>query len=291
MGTHIKIFADCRCTISESPMWNKKENMLYWRGFDGEMYRKPLNDNVNNFERFQLNIGKIGSMVFTDKDYILLFAEGAKIWKWKPYESPVLCKDYNKSLFNDVICDPKGRIYCGMLADNYFNPEKRGKYGSFWLLSNAGELTCIENSIGITPNGIRFSPGLDKLYFAVTDDDCIYEYDYDVESGIISNKKIFAGGCYPDGMAVDTEGNIWVANCKPGKPVMCYNHKGVLIDEIYFPVYRVISVAFGGTDGKTLFVTTGADGNKVGDYDGSVFSVATKAKGDKEYIFKGDVFK
>ena len=40
---------------------------------------------------------------------------------------------------NDVIVDKCGRIYCGMLAENYFDVEKRGKHGKFYLFENGKE--------------------------------------------------------------------------------------------------------------------------------------------------------
>lgn len=178
----IKLFANCKCELSESPMYNKRDKMLYWRGFRGEIYRKYIDDDVDKFECFPLNVGNIGSMVFTNMEDILLFGEKGIVWKWKPGNRPIIYKDFKKSLFNDVITDKHGRIYCGMLAENYFDNEKRGKYGSLWLWNN-DKFTCIENTIGTTPNGIRFSPDSKKMYFAVTDDDCIYEYKYDENTG------------------------------------------------------------------------------------------------------------
>lgn len=283
---NIKLFADCHCELSESPMWNKKENLLYWRGFHGELYRKKINNDVNDFECFQLNIGNIGSMVFTDSDYMLLFADGGKIWRWKPYSEPVLHKDFKKTLFNDVIVDPQGRIYCGMLAEHFFEPDKIGKYGSLWLLYN-NDFICLEDKTGNTPNGIRFSPQLDKLYFGVTDHDCVYVYDYDKTTGKLSNKKVFASGCFPDGIAMDINGNLWVTDCRQGGPLLCYNPQGEVIDEIYFPVYRIISVAFGGKDNSTMFVTTSGGNSPKGNHDGGVFMIENIATGAEEFILKG----
>lgn len=286
MEKNIKLFADCRCELSESPMWNEKENCLYWHGFHGELYRKKLTDDVNDFECFQLDIGRIGSMVFTDDDYMLLFADGGRIWKWKPYSEPILYKDFNKSLFNDVITDPEGRVYCGMLADHFFEPDKVADHGSFWMLDNKMDLIPIEEKTGKTPNGIRFSPQLDKLYFAVTDHNCVYVYDYDKSTGKLSNKKVFATDCLPDGIATDTDGNVWVTCCKPGGALLCYNPQGEIIDEIYFPVYRIISVAFGGADKSIMFVTTASENNAVGEHDGGVFMIENIAKGAEEFILK-----
>ena len=40
MEREIKLFAACPCRLSESPMWNDQDKMLYWRGLDGEIFRK-----------------------------------------------------------------------------------------------------------------------------------------------------------------------------------------------------------------------------------------------------------
>lgn len=279
-----RLFADCHCTLSESPMWNHQEQMLYWRGFEGELYRKSYESAPDQYECFQLEIGPIGSMVFTDSNYILLFADGGKIWKWIPGENPELYKDFKSNLFNDCLVDPKGRIYCGMLTEHFFDETKRGRFGSFWRFDPDGSLHCIDNRIGAIPNGIRFSPDMTKLYFGVTDTNVIYSYDYDRQTGALCNRKIVVKDCFPDGIAVDVDGNIWVANCNPGNPVQCFTSHGELIKEYYFPVHRPISVAFGGPDNKSLFVTTALEGRPVGTHDGGVFVIEKTIGGAKEYI-------
>lgn len=281
----IRLFADSKCELSESPMWNKREKMLYWRGFHGEIYRKPIDDNPADFECFKLNIGIIGSMVFTDSDYMLLFAEGGKIWKWKPGDEPILYKDFGLSLFNDVIVDKCGRIYCGMLAENYFDVEKRGKHGKFYLFEN-GKLTLIEETKGVTPNGIRISPDNKKLYFGITDEGCVHVYSYDADSGKLSDKRVFATDCCPDGMTIDKDGNLWVVNCMPGKSLLCYNPDGELIDQIFIDTYRLISVAFGGENNDLLFITTACENEIADGKCGGVYVVENAGVGADEYILK-----
>ena len=181
--------------------------------------------------------------------------------------------------------DANGRIYCGMLTENMFDTKNRGKYGSFWRFDGNGNFVCLEDKIGTTPNGIRFSPDMKNLYFAVTDEGIIYKYDYDEKTGELANKKVFAKECCPDGIAVDTDGNVWVANCSPGQPLMCFDQDGQLIKEYYLPVYRVISVAFGGEDNELLFITTASEGHAIGEHDGGVFVIENEAVGAEEYIF------
>ena len=125
-------------------------------------------------------------------ELIFLFGDDGKVWKWVPNYRPTLYKDFKGTLFNDVLCDSKGRIYCGMLAKNFFDPEKRGKHGSLWLLDIDGSFKCLEKKLSAIPNGIRINPQQNKLYFAITNDNCVYSYDYDKNTGKLSNRKVFA---------------------------------------------------------------------------------------------------
>lgn len=281
-----QIYANSKCfKLAESPMWHARQQALYWRGYHGEIYRKTTPDDPNDFECFQLDIGKIGSMVFTPTDELLLFAEGARVWRWVPYGAPVLLYDFKGDVFNDVLCDSRARIFCGMLAPNFFDRERRGKHGSFWRLDPNGEMTCLDREISPTPNGIRLSPKEDKLYFAVTDENTVYQYDYDVETGALGGKTVFVNDCRPDGMAIDAVGNLWVADCRPDGGIICYDPRGTVIRRVHVPANRTMSVAFGGADGKTVFVTTGCAATGQAGYDGGVFSFRTDTPGAAEYLF------
>lgn len=286
MQSEIKLFACCKCQLSESPIWSDQDKMLYWRGLDGEVFRKTIGSAPNDYERFDLNIGGIGSIVLTNCNNFLLFGDNGRVWKWKPYSTPSLYKDFGGSLFNDVLCDSKNRIFCGMLADNYFVPDKKGKNGYFYLLNQKGEFVLIDDKISATPNGIRINAQNDTLYFALTDDNCVYAYDYDLDSGKLSNKRVFAEDCFPDGIAIDNDGNLWVTDCRPNdSKLICFSKDGKRLNEWRLPVRRVLSVAFGGEDRKTLFITTAHEGLPKGEFDGGVFYMQTQTCGAKEYKY------
>ena len=113
----------------------------------------------------------------------------------------------------------------------------------------------------------------------------MYQYDYDVETGTLSNKTVFAENCRPDGMAMDAAGNLWVADCRPEGGVVSYDPNGNILSRVHVPANRTMSLAFGGADGKTVFVTTGcASTGQVG-HDGGVFAFRTDTPGAAEYLF------
>jgi gluconolactonase len=60
----------------------------------------------------------------------------------------------------------------------------------------------------------------------------------------------------PDGMTIDTDGNLWIANFD-GSVVVKYDPRtGTLLQTIKIPALQVTSVAFGGKNLDELYVTT-----------------------------------
>ena len=85
-------------------------------------------------------------------------------------------------------------------------------------------------------------------------------FDYDDATGAIANRRIAVrfpdGHGWPDGMATDAEGQLWVAEWDGGC-VSCWDpESGRLVRRIELPVARVTSCAFGGSRLDELFVTT-----------------------------------
>ena len=97
--------------------------------------------------------------------------------------------------------------------------------------------------------------------------------DYDPKTGAVTNRrpvidfsKEAGQGILADGMAIDRDGNLWIAEWN-GYCVGCWDPEtGEKIAQVQVPVARVSSCAFGGKDYQTLFITTAAgDGEHAGD--------------------------
>ena len=122
-------------------------------------------------------------------------------------------------------------------------------------------------------------------------------YDYDNETGEISNPKVAIeipekmGS--PDGMTIDADGNVWIA-LWGGSAVGCWNPEtGELIRTIKVPAKNVTSCAFGDDDLGTLYITTariGTDDNDLKKYPnaGGVFKIKPGVKGVEVFSFKGE---
>lgn len=101
----------------------------------------------------------------------------------------------------------------------------------------------------------------------------------------------------PEGIAVDSAGNIWVAesvrptngdNPQNGGRVEVFAPDGKKHGEIAFPGHRPIAVAFGGADNKTVFIVANANatngtggGGAQASYSGSIFKFTSRCAGTR----------
>ena len=285
-----EIFADCRCTVGEGPLWNDKEKALYWVDLTGGIvYRKKDGTPPHGFEKFKLQIGKIGGMVFTADGALLLFAEKGRVWRWSAEREPVLCFELSEaaeSRFNDVIAAPDGGVYCGVAPT-------KNRAGSLWYLSPSGGFSLVEPDLKGMPNGMGFSPDKSFFYFTVSDERTIYRYSYNSSAGTLSDKRAFIrvpqDEGLPDGMTVDSGGNIWSAQWE-GARIVKYSADGEKIAEYRFPISKVTALAFGSAAYDKLFVTT-ANYPWVEDaynlqQSGKVFEISDVGIGMKEFEAK-----
>ena len=158
---------------------------------------------------------------------------------------------------NDIAVHASGTVY---FTDPPFgirrHPERRElPFNGVFARRPDGTVVLVKQfPEDVNPNGIVFDAKQTRLYLAVSDDETgpIYVFDVDSEGGV-SNERVFAEGRNNDGMAVDMSGNLFVAN-RTG--VKVFDPEGAEIAFIVLPgSLRTTNVAFGGPDGKTLFIT------------------------------------
>jgi gluconolactonase len=106
------------------------------------------------------------------------------------------------------------------------------------------------------PNGILFSPDEKKLYIIDSDHMHIRVFDVDIDTGGVSNGKIFCDGFVGDGMRCDVDGNVW-CSVGYGDPkengVRCYAPDGTLLGKILLPEW-VANLTFGGATRNRLYI-------------------------------------
>jgi D-xylonolactonase len=260
-----ELIADYQCQIGEGPLWHPGEQRLYWTDIPtGRMFRYDPATGVHE----QCYQGEVvgGFTIQDDGDLLLFMAKGViKIWREGELITVVDgISDESESRFNDVIADPAGRVFCGTMPTE-------SRPGRLYRLDTDGTLTQLLDGITCS-NGMGFTPDRKQMYYTDSFTREIYLFDYDRDSGDITNQRVFAqireDEGFPDGMTVDTEGYIWSARWGDGCLVR-YAPDGDEVLRVPFPAKKITSVTFGGADCADIYVTTAGGDNKAEDGPGA----------------------
>lgn len=175
--------------------------------------------------------------------------------------------------FNDLTTDTTGRVYVGFLGevaiDNDQDPSRLP--GGVYLIDLDGSGREVVRGIALV-NGMALSPTGTSFYVSDSTAQTVLVYDVDRATGLLGEPSVLAkfDSGAPDGMAVSDDGRIWVALARTGR-VHALRPDGSTDYVLELPVPLVTSLAFGGTNGSTLFVTTGAEDDD-DPHDAAIFS-------------------
>jgi gluconolactonase len=164
-----------------------------------------------------------------------------------------LAADYKAQVFNspnDIAIAKDGTIY---FTDPDF--QKAAAPGGqpvtgVYRVGTDGKVTLVDGSRS-NPNGVSLSPAGDILYVNARDG---FLRAYPIVNGVPGQGRDIAKGLdIPDGMAVDCHGNVYVTE-HVAKRVRVFSPQGKELATIRTDA-NVTNAAFGGADGKTLFLT------------------------------------
>lgn len=158
---------------------------------------------------------------------------------------------------NDAKADKKGRIWFStMMDDGISEPE-----GALYCLNEKEIIFQEKTKLG---NGLAWNKKNDKFYFIDSILHKVFVYDFDLENGIISNKKVLfeINDGTPDGMTIDDNDNLYVAVWGGRRVEIRSSISGELLDTIHIPTELVTSCAFLNDEYNELIITTACLGNK-----------------------------
>jgi sugar lactone lactonase YvrE len=180
---------------------------------------------------------------------------------------------------NDMVVDSKGRAYIGNFGfDLYTEVERRGiesviaDHGTAKLalvLPDGTSRVAAEDMH--FPNGSVITPDGQTLVVGESMSGSMIAFDIGPD-GSLSNRRIWASlwPRVPDGIALNAEGQIWVAN--PIAPECVLVAEGGKILEVIETEWPCYACMLGGEDGRTLFISTAPT------YEAHVASVSPKGK-------------
>jgi len=280
-----------RAGLGESPIWDGGQGALYW--IDG---RKP---SINRFDpatsdnRAVATPEPVHAIALTRGQRLLCAFEASLGYfdcETGALERVATLIEGVKDNLNDGAVDRAGRFWVGSKARDWVTP-----VGALFRCDPDGSVHRMDQGFRLS-NGMGWSPDDRTMYFIDSAPREIYAYDFDLASGAIRNRRtlvrIAEEHGLPDGMAVDAEGFLWVAQWSGGRLVR-YDPRGAISLTIPMPVRRPTSLAFGGPDLATLFITSGTMRMSEAELAaeplaGNLFALETDVRGLPEPRFAGE---
>ncbi|MBK9520213.1 MAG: SMP-30/gluconolactonase/LRE family protein [Rhodocyclaceae bacterium] len=157
---------------------------------------------------------------------------------------------------SDGIVDAHGRLYVGDIGYNFWDPANKPV--------DTCVIACVEpdGSTRIVakdlhfPNGMVITPDNKTLIVAECMGSRLSAFDI-LTDGALANRRVYAqlpADVHPDGICLDSEGAVWLAN-PDGKPaVMRVREGGEITDRIELDTHAY-AVMLGGPEGRHLFIS------------------------------------
>jgi sugar lactone lactonase YvrE len=148
---------------------------------------------------------------------------------------------------NDLAIAPDGTLFAS-------DPNWKEKTGQLWRIDTDGTVTRLAENMGTT-NGIEVSPDGKKLYVNESVQRNVWVFDIQPD-GSLANKKLLKK--FPDfgfdGMRCDIDGNLYITRHGKGT-VVVLSPAGKILREIDVLGAKPSNLCFGGSDGRTVYVT------------------------------------
>jgi sugar lactone lactonase YvrE len=170
---------------------------------------------------------------------------------------------------NDMVVDGEGRAYVGNAGFDLRERPVQPRPAEIVLVTPDGVASVVDNEI-VFPNGSVVTPDGRTLIVAETFAQCLTAFDIESD-GTLTNRRSFADlpGRAPDGICLDDEGAVWVADAN-GSACVRVLEGGTIADEVDTG-RGCFACMLGGDDRRTLFLLT-AEG-----YSGKAISSRTAA--------------
>jgi sugar lactone lactonase YvrE len=208
-----------------------------------ELFAVLPDGSVGNAIRFDAD-GRMFVADYKKHNIFLISSDGKDV---EPYFHS---DDFNQP--NDMTVATDGTIYAS-------DPNWKRHDGQIWRVSKSadgavrGEKMTAERAMSTT-NGIDLSPDGKTLYVGESDTREIWSYRID-GTRLVSPRLVKRFDDFDiDGLRTDTEGTLYVARIMKGTIAML-SPQGKLLREIQLKAREPTNLAFGGSDGRTVFVT------------------------------------
>ncbi|GHC52148.1 SMP-30/gluconolactonase/LRE family protein [Neogemmobacter tilapiae] len=280
------IYDNRLCQLGEGALWHPEREQFFWVDILGRKLMTQVAGQPQAWDMGEM----CSAMGWISRDEFLIASETAlfrfNIETGARVDLMALEADKPENRSNDGRADPWGGFWIGTMGRR---AAADVGFGSFYRLYK-GELRKVFPNVTI-PNSCSFTPDGKTMFFADSALYKVFRVALDAEGWPVGQPETFldfsASQAEPDGAVVDQDGLFWVALWADAR-VAAFAHDGAQVHNIPIPASQCTCPAFGGADGKTLFVTSAREwmsyeGLAQYPQSGATFAFPGVAMGQKEH--------
>jgi sugar lactone lactonase YvrE len=283
MHDSVELFVDAQAIVGECPVWDAQNDALFWIDVKAPaLYRTEASGRVtiswplpSDIGGFALTADGGGAIVALRSGLFRLDLSSKALDKLA--DPPF---DPRTHRFNEVDCDPAGRLWLGVMFEPEPHVQAEPRPGAIHSFTPSTGLIA-HSDYAFTPNGFAWSLDARIVYMAHSKEARIEAVEFDPELGALSRRRTFATIEHdlgvPDGGAVDAEGFYWSA-IHGGGVLRRYSPEGRIDREVFLPVKNPTMLAFGGSMLEDLYLTSASHGRSEKP-EGSVFRLTAGVRG------------
>ena len=280
-----------RCIIGESPVWNEKENRLYFtNGYGGNEI--CAYDFLSKKTIVRKLFFSVAAIAFDNNNRIIVsHKNGVHYLNDDNSLSPLYDEEtYQIKYANDMKVGPDGAIYVGTQSEkrkgvsNLIN-------GKLFRISTKGKVDVILDNLLIS-NGMDWSIDESKFYHTDSDTHFVKEYTFNKSTGEITytGRQVFVRGV--DGFTIGYDNNLYVACWGQGHIAVVDTTKMQISKLISLPYNSPTSCGFVGAKMDTLAITSASLNADLSLEKNAGFTILLKTGsfGRKPYLYKNNVY-
>lgn len=238
--------------VGEGPFWSTDDRSITWVDITrGEVRVSSLDDNTTVVQKLPMLVGA-AIPVGETSDLAVAVADGFGYVRSGAFElSQPFLRDPHLRM-NDAKCDSAGRMWAGSTDMSF----RRGDGALHVWDGRSSRMAASGFSL---PNGMGWSPDDSVMYLVDSTEHRLLSAPFDPTEGTVGSFELLTvvPEGLPDGLAVASDGTIWVA-VWGASSIQRFSANGHRLQTIGVPVSQPTSCAF-GDDGE-LFITTARAG-------------------------------
>ena len=270
MKTIVELALDCHCELGEGPIYDQRNSTLYFVDISQQTIHS-FNTEEETHHSLELD-EPIGAVALTSNPDLLLAATRRSVLLVRFWDGPDDHRGVVRTLaetpeahgvdgmrFNDGKVAPNGAFVLGRMHNAWREPGNRGRLYSLDPGASSLREILTPEHVGL-PNGMAWKD--QTFYFVDSAEESISTYEIDEfgaprpETANVISQNATGHKRVPDGMTLDSNGNIWVAYGESGSVAQLDGTTGKELQRVKLPVKRPTSCGFGGAGLEWLYVTT-----------------------------------